>query len=157
MTKPLRVLVVEDSEDDALLLVRELQRNDYEVECERVETGEAMDAALENQAWDIIIADYSMPHFSGLEALKLLQQSALDLPFIIVSGAIGEDVAVEAMKAGAHDYLIKGNLIRLGPAVERELREAEVRRKRKQAEEEREALIAELEGKNAELERFLTI
>ncbi len=149
MTKPLRVLVVEDSEDDALLLVRELQRNDYEVECERVETGEAMAAALENQAWDIIIADYALPHFSGLEALKLLQQSALDLPFIIVSGKIGEDVAVEAMKAGAHDYIMKGNLARLAPAVERELREAEVRRERKRAEEA-------LRRSNRHLEQALT-
>ncbi len=149
MGKALRVLIVEDSEDDALLLVRELQRNDYEVEWERVETGEAMAAALENQAWDIIIADYALPYFSGLEALKLLQQSGLDLPFIIVSGKIGEDVAVEAMKAGAHDYLMKGNLARLAPAVERELREAEVRRERKRAEEA-------LRWSNRHLEQALT-
>ncbi|MEE9247183.1 MAG: response regulator, partial [Dehalococcoidia bacterium] len=148
MTKPLRVLVVEDSEDDALLAVRELRRG-YDPVFERVETGEAMAAALENQAWDIVIADYQMPHFNALDALKLSQQSGLDLPFIIVSGAIGEDMAVEAMKAGAHDYVMKGNLARLAPAVERELREAEVRRERKRAEEA-------LRRSNRHLEQALT-
>ena len=135
MSKLLRVLIVEDSENDALLLLRGLSRGGFEPEFKRVETPEAMAAALSAQPWDIIVSDYSMPHFSGLAALWVLKQSGLDLPFILVSGTIGEDVAVEAMKAGAHDYVMKGNLQRLGTAIERELREAEVRKERKQTEE----------------------
>jgi signal transduction histidine kinase len=131
---PLSVLVVEDSEDDMLLLVRELQRGGYTIATERVETAEAMQAALDRQAWDIIIADYTLPNFSAPAALQLLQQRQQDLPFIIVSGTIEEETAVTAMKAGAHDYITKGNLARLIPAVERELREASERQKRQQAE-----------------------
>src|SRR4030043_391872 len=129
MNKPLRVLIIEDSEEDTLLIVRELKRGGFDPIHERVETAKAMTAALESQSWDIVIADYVMPHFSGLKALKLLKASGLDLPFIIVSGSIGEDVAVEAMKAGARDYLMKNNLTRLVPAIQQELREAEVRQK----------------------------
>ena len=135
MTKQLHILIVEDSEDDALLLLRELKQGGYEPVYERSETPESMKAALEKGRWDIIISDYILPGFSGLAALDLLKQSGQDLPFIIVSGNIGEDIAVAAMKAGAHDYIIKGNLKRLVPAVERELREAEVRRLQKRAEE----------------------
>jgi light-regulated signal transduction histidine kinase (bacteriophytochrome) len=136
MNKPIGVLIVEDSEDDALLLLRELRRGGYEPVCERVETHEAMKAALENGRWDIVISDYVLPGFSGLAALNILKESGQDLPFIIVSGNIGEDIAVAAMKAGAHDYIIKGNLTRLVPAVERELREADVRHEKQRAEEE---------------------
>lgn len=132
---PLRVLIIEDSEDDALLLVRILRRSGYDLTYERADTAAAMNAALDKQAWDIIIADYTMPEFSGLDALTVMNGRGLDLPFIIVSGSIGEDVAVVAMKAGAHDYILKGNLARLIPAVERELREVEVRQARQQAEE----------------------
>ncbi|OUL18793.1 hybrid sensor histidine kinase/response regulator [Nostoc sp. RF31YmG] len=135
MLPHLRVLIVEDSEDDTLLLVRELRRSEYTLNYVRVDTADAMQAALDQQSWDIVIADYSLPAFSGLDALKLLQRRKLDLPFIIVSGTIGEDIAVAAMKAGAHDYLIKGNLARLVPAVERELREARERYKRHSAEQ----------------------
>jgi len=135
MSKRLRVLMVEDSENDALLLLRGLSRGGFEPEFERVETSKAMAAALTARPWDIIISDYSMPHFSGLAALRVLKQSGLNLPFILVSGTIGEDVAVEAMKAGAHDYVMKSNLQRLTTAIERELREVEVRRERNQAEE----------------------
>lgn len=135
MSTPLRVLIVEDSEDDALLLVRELRRGGYEPAYERVDTPETMSAALDRQTWDIIIADYVMPRFSGPDALKLMQKKGIDLPFIIVSGKIGEDIAVEAMKAGAHDYVTKQNLARLIPAIDRELREAEVRRDRRRAED----------------------
>jgi diguanylate cyclase (GGDEF)-like protein len=135
MGKRLRVLIVDDSENDVRLLLRRLTGGGFEPEFERVETAEAMAAALSGPAWDIIISDYSMPQFSGIAALELLKQSGLDLPFIIVSGAIGEDVAVEAMKSGAHDYVMKGNLNRLSSAIERELRDAVVRRERKQAEE----------------------
>src|SRR4030043_1389375 len=134
MGTPFRVLIVEDSEEDTLLILRELKRGGFDPIHERVETAEAMKAALSTKTWDLILADYSMPHFSGLEALKLLKASGLGLPFIIVSGSIGEDVAVEAMKSGAHDYLMKNNLTRLVPAIQQELREAEVRRKLKHSE-----------------------
>jgi phosphoserine phosphatase RsbU/P len=134
MAKPLRVLIVEDSEDDALLLVFELRRGDYAPTFERVETVEAMQKALADEEWDLVISDYVLPGFSGLDALRLVRSSGLDLPFIIVSGKIGEDTAVSAMKEGANDYLIKGNISRLVPAIEREMQEAEVRRKRREAE-----------------------
>ena len=136
MGTPLRVLIVEDSQDDTTLLVRELQRGGYDPTFERVDTYAATKAALQRQAWDIVISDYTMPQFGGLEALDLMQQLSLDLPFIIVSGSIGEDIAVTAMKTGAHDYIMKGNTKRLLPAVERELRESEMRRERKRAEEQ---------------------
>jgi two-component system, cell cycle sensor histidine kinase and response regulator CckA len=132
---PLGVLIVEDSEDDALLVLRSLHRGGYEVNHLRVETPVAMQVALENQPWDIVISDYTMPVFNAMEALKLLQDLHLDIPFIIVSGTIGEETAVAAMKAGAQDYLLKGNLTRLVPAVERELREAADRQRRHQAEQ----------------------
>jgi PAS domain S-box-containing protein len=135
MGNSLRVLMVEDSEDHALLLRHELQRGGYDLTYERVETAKDMKAALGGQAWDLIISDYHMPRFRGLDALKLAQERLPDVPFILVSGQIGEDKAVAAMKAGAHDYLPKDNLKRLIPAVERELREAENRRARKKAEE----------------------
>jgi signal transduction histidine kinase len=134
--RPLRVLIVEDSEEDALLMVRELERGGYDPTFERVETAEKMKEALCTKTWDLVLADYSLPHFSGLEALEVLKASGLDLPFIIVSGAIGEDVAVQAMKAGAHDYLMKDKLKRLVPAIEQELREAGVRRKLKESDKD---------------------
>ncbi len=130
MTHVLHVLIVEDSEDDTFLTLRELRKGDYTVDYVRVDTQEAMQMALEQQSWDIVIADYTLPVFSAPAALKLLQNLKLDLPFIIVSGTIGEDIAVASMKAGANDYIIKGNLARLVPAVERELREAQERHKR---------------------------
>jgi two-component system, cell cycle sensor histidine kinase and response regulator CckA len=135
MNPHLRVLIVEDSEDDMLLSLRELDRGGYSVDSLRVDTPQAMQEALDRQPWDIVIADYTLPLFSAPAALKLLQQQNYDLPFIIVSGTIGEEMAVAAMKAGAHDYLIKGNLARLVPAVERELREAAERQKRHRAEQ----------------------
>jgi signal transduction histidine kinase len=134
MSPRLRVLLVEDSEDDAALVVAELRRAGYDAVAERVFSARALEAALVKQEWDIVIADYSMPSFTGLEALNIVRAAALDLPFIVVSGTIGEDVAVAAMKAGAHDYLIKDKLARLAPAVERELREAADRRDRRRAE-----------------------
>ncbi|HJV66581.1 MAG TPA: SpoIIE family protein phosphatase [Geomonas sp.] len=134
MGKPLRVLIVEDSEDDALLLVFELRRGNYSPVFQRVESFEAMKSALGRQNWDLVISDYVLPDFGGLEALRLVRQSGLDLPFIVVSGKIAEDTAVSAMKEGACDYLIKGNISRLLPAIEREMQEAEVRRRRREAE-----------------------
>lgn len=133
-TKPsLNALLVEDSENDALLIARMLRRGGYDLAYQQVDTPEGMRAALAQGDWDLIISDYSMPHFSGREALKLLQETGLDLPFIIVSGAIGEEEAVAAMKAGAHDYVMKDKLARLVPAVERELAEAQIRQERRQA------------------------
>jgi two-component system cell cycle sensor histidine kinase/response regulator CckA len=131
---PLRLLLVEDSEDDAFLLVRELRRAGFEPAVERVETASAMQSALDRQPWDIVIGDYSMPHFGGVAALKLLRERGLDVPFIIVSGTIGEEKAVAAMRAGASDYVQKGNLTRLAPVIERELREAAGRREHRRAE-----------------------
>jgi signal transduction histidine kinase len=125
---------VEDSEDDALLVLAELKRGGYELQWQQVDTPGAMKTALLDGVWDLIISDYSMPHFSGLAALELAQASGLALPFIIISGKIGEETAVAAMKAGAHDYLLKGHLTRLVPVVRRELREAEAQREQKWAE-----------------------
>ncbi|NIR49139.1 PAS domain-containing protein [candidate division KSB1 bacterium] len=135
MSKPIRVLIVEDSEDDVLILLRHLRRNGFSPIYEVVETAEAMRAALKKQQCDVIISDYSMPNFDGLTALQTLKETGLDLPFIIVSGVIGEEVAVSAMRAGAHDYLMKNNLTRLIPAIERELQEATERRQRRLAEQ----------------------
>ncbi|MEN9871592.1 MAG: hypothetical protein RLZZ171_2584 [Cyanobacteriota bacterium] len=124
MSKLLRVLIIEDSEDDAELLAIALENGGYQVIHQRVDTRADLETALSNKPWDIVLADYSMPQFSAIAALEILKEQQLDLPFVIVSGKIGEDTAVAAMKAGAHDYLIKGKLSRLLPAVERELREA---------------------------------
>jgi putative nucleotidyltransferase with HDIG domain len=136
----LRILLIEDSEDDARLLLREIQRGGYEVESERVETADAMRAALARQPWDLIICDFSLPNFSAPKALELLKKSNIDLPFIIVSGTIGEESAVNALKAGAHDFIIKGNFARLIPAIQRELEDAAVRRERRERERELEAI-----------------
>lgn len=144
MAQPLHVLIVEDSEDDTLLLLRALQQGGYESFYERVDTPSAMISALEKKKWDIVISDYSMPQFSGPEALKILKEKNLDIPFIIVSGVIGEETAVSAMKAGAHDYIMKSSLIRLIPAIERELREAEIRKKQREVEEENKRIQDEL-------------
>jgi two-component system, cell cycle sensor histidine kinase and response regulator CckA len=146
MNPLLHILIVEDSEDDLLLLLRELRRGGYTPDYVRVETADEMQTALDRQPWDIVIADYTLPRFSAPEALELLQQQQ-DIPFIIVSGTIGEEAAVAAMRAGAHDYLLKENLTRLVPAVERELREANERQQRlwaKQALQESEQRFRQL-------------
>ncbi len=132
----LRVLLIEDSATDAKLLVNELRRGIDVVEVERVEHAEAMRVALRAKRWDVVISDWSLPQFDAPAALRVLAECTLDIPFIIVSGTIGEESAVEAMRAGAQDYLIKGNLTRLVPAIERELRDAEVRAARRSAEAE---------------------
>ncbi len=136
MSVPLRVLIVDDSEDDALLVAMSLRRGGYDLTFERVDDAVAMQAALDARDWDIVVTDYAMPHFSGLQALHLMKAHAPDIPVIIVSGTIGEEVAVAAMKAGASDYVMKDNLARLSPAVRRELEEATVRRARRRAEEQ---------------------
>jgi signal transduction histidine kinase len=130
----LRILLVEDSADDAELVARTLRRAGCELVYHRVETADGMEAALTRSEWDLIIADYSLPQFSGLDALRLLRSMEIDLPFVLVSASVGEDLAVEAMRAGANDYVLKHNLARLAPAVKRELREAEIRRARAEAE-----------------------
>jgi PAS domain S-box-containing protein len=135
--KPLlHALIVEDSENDTRLLLNDLERSEYEIRHERVETAEALVAALDRQSWDILFCDFTMPHFSGLRALEIVKERKIDLPFIFVSGTLGEDVAVHAMKLGADDYVVKGNLARLVPAMERELREANGRLQRRNAEED---------------------
>jgi len=135
VSKLLRVLIVEDSEDDTELLVNQLERSGYDPIYQRVDNPAAMNTALQQQ-WDVVLADHSLPRFSATAALNLLQSKGLDLPFIIVSGCISDESAVAAMKAGAHDYLIKGNLARLGPAIERELQEAANRRERQRIQSE---------------------
>jgi|TARA_B100001971_G_C18197602_1_gene542486 serine phosphatase RsbU (regulator of sigma subunit) len=134
MSKLLRALIIEDSVLDAKVLVGLLRAGGYEVFSECVETAEQYVAALNATEWDIILADYNLPEFNGPEGLRLLQESKHDVPFIVISGGIGEDLAVQIMKSGAHDYLMKGNLARLVPAVEREVREARERTKHRKAE-----------------------
>jgi len=136
VSQPLNVLMVEDSEDDAVILVRELRRGDYDVTFERVDTAAGMSQALATKKWDLVICDYSMPHFSGMDALKLLRETGSDIPFIFLSGTIGEDTAVAALKMGAQDYLMKDNVKRLLPAIQRELGEATRRKERKRLEEQ---------------------
>ena len=147
------VVIVEDQEDDASLMLRELRRAQFEPEFERVETEQGLKAALEKGGWDIVLSDHGLPRFNSLQSLNMLNQSELDQPFIIVSGSIEEDLAVAAMKSGAHDYIMKNNLARLGPAVEREMREAETRRARRAAEEARLKPVQELEQAYTQLER----
>lgn len=134
MNASLRVLLVEDSEDDAVLLKRELQRAQYEPSVLRVDTAVTMRRALQNQNWDVVVTDHNIPGFSSEEAIAIAIEIKPDIPVIIVSGSIGEDIAVAAMKMGAHDYIMKGNLKRLVPAIQRELREAEIRRSHRVAE-----------------------
>ncbi len=150
MGEPLRVLIVEDSADDAEMMVRELRRGGYDPLFERVETPEAFESALAKPGWDAVISDYSLPRFSAPAALEIAKRSGADLPFVILSGVVGETEAVSAMKAGAHDYIGKGNLARLVPAIRRELREAEVRRRSRQlAEALRQAKEMEMIGRFA--------
>ena len=134
MGEALRLLLVEDNENDAVLVVRELTRGGYDTTYERVWDAASMRSALERQRWDLVLSDHSMPQFSGRAALQVLRERDLDVPFIFVSGTIGEDAAVESMRMGAQDYLNKANLRRLVPAIQRELREAASRRERRRAE-----------------------
>ena len=140
--QPLRALIIEDSEVDALLLQEQLKEGGYDPQSRRVDTGADLRDALGQQPWDIIFSDHNMPHFSSTEALAIVRGTGTDVPFLIVSGSIGEEAAVAAMKAGAQDYLMKGNLTRLVAAVDRELKEAAGRRARRAAER---ALVAQEE------------
>ncbi len=133
MKKPIKVLLVEDNEGDAELLKRMLKKGDYVPNCRRVETQAEFVAALDEQSWDLILCDYRLPGFSGMRALSIFNERVLDIPFIFVSGTMGEEIAVDTMTKGAHDYVMKSNLTRLIPAIERELREAKMRLERRQA------------------------
>jgi len=152
----LRILNVEDSPADAILLERHLTRAGNKVISERVDTPSAMRMALEQQPWDVILCDYNMPDFSAQGALRLLKESGLDIPVIVISGTVGEEVAVQTMLAGASDYLLKDNLTRLVPTIERELAEARNRRARKQAEEELRKAKEVAEAANLAKDRFLS-
>lgn len=132
---PLRVLLVEDCEDDAALLLRELRKEGYAPEHRRVDNGPDLEAALAEQNWDVVICDHNMPAYDSTAALAAIKRSNQDVPVIIVSGSIGEEIAVDAMKSGAHDYVMKGNLTRLAPAIERELRETQIRHAHRKAQE----------------------
>jgi DNA-binding NtrC family response regulator len=141
--KNIHVLIVEDSEDDAYLVERVLRRHGFQPVCRRVDNDVEMRQALEEREWDLIISDYLMPSFNALGAMQLYRDQGLDVPFIVVSGSIGEDVAVQAMKSGVHDYLMKDNLARLGATVERELREAANRREKATLQERISTLLRE--------------
>lgn len=145
MPKPISILIVEDSDNDTELLLRELRKGGFDPEYRRVETARDMEEALRTCDWDIIVSDYSMPHFDGIAALKLVKRLCIDIPFIIVSANIGEEIAVMAMKAGAHDYIMKGNLARLVPAIERELKEAMIRQSHRNAEKQMHKLSSAVE------------
>ncbi len=132
--KLLRVLIIEDSEDDALLLLRQLKKGGYHTQHQHVATSRALKKALIKEDWDVVITDHNMPEFNSTAALAVIKKLNIDIPVIIVSGSIGEDVAVKAMRAGAHDYIMKGNLTRLIPAIERELREVALRQSQRMAE-----------------------
>ena len=140
----LRVLMVEDSEDDVLLIIRELKKGGYNPVYERVETAAAMKKALKEKQWDIILCDYKMPKFNAPSAISVLKEANVDIPLIMVSETIGEDVAVECMRLGAQDYIMKDNLSRLCPAIARELKDAEIKNKQKQAESQWEIALEAL-------------
>jgi signal transduction histidine kinase len=157
MSQPIRVLIIEDSKDDAFFLIKHLEKHGYTPKWERIDSAVALQTSLQTKSWDVILSDFKMPTFNGLEALEILKDSGLDIPFIIVSGTIGEEVAVAAMKGGASDYILKGNLQRLGPAIERELQEAHNRAERQKAEEALKLYMKRLEQSNKELEQFALV
>ncbi len=151
MAAPLRVLVVEDSADDAELVLRQLARADFDVTSRRVEDARGLSDALNTCEWDIVLADYNLPGFSGLEALHTLNERCLDVPLILVSGAIDVPTALEAMKMGARDFVFKDDLLRLPSVVRREIAEASQRIQRRAAEAERDQALGELQEANAQL------
>ena len=148
MTRPLRLLLVEDSEADAELLLAELRRSGFDTVLKRVDSDTELREALASESWEIVLCDHGLPSFSSMEALRLVRENEVDVPFVVLSGTIGEEAAVEALKAGARDVVLKTNLARLGPVVDRELREAESHRLQ---ERERSELQARLVRLNEEL------
>ena len=152
--KPIKLLLVDDSVDDRDLILMNLRRGGYNPDVHCVDTKDEFADALENGIWDLIICDYSMPGFDGLTALTILKDRKMDIPFILVSGAIGEELAVKAMKAGANDYMMKDNLQRLVPAIERELKEAKLRKKHREAQIERDRLLTVIQNSLNEIYIF---
>lgn len=152
--KSIKLLLVDDSVDDRELILMNLRRGGYAPDVHSADTKEGFAEALEENNWDLIICDYSMPGFDGLTALTILKEHSEDIPFILVSGAIGEELAVKAMKAGANDYLMKDNLQRLVPAIERELKEAKLRVKHREAEIERDRLLTVIQNSLNEIYIF---
>lgn len=146
MVNLLHVLVVEDSENDAALLLEELRKAGYEPMSERVQTAEELVSAFSRHSWDVVLSDYVMPDFRGPDALRLVREKNPDIPFIVISGVYGEETAVEMMRAGANDYLVKSNLSRLAPAIKREIEAAHARRARTQAESMAKFLAAIVES-----------
>jgi two-component system cell cycle sensor histidine kinase/response regulator CckA len=146
MINRLRILMIEDSEDDAFLVVDDLKRHGFSPTYERVDTPAMLSAALKKQEWDVIISDYSMPSFNGRDALKQVKDTGLDIPFISVSGTLGEERAVEMMRAGAHDYIMKDSLTRLAAAVQREIAAASARREKKRMQKSAAHLAALVES-----------
>lgn len=151
MGKPLKVLIIEDLPDDAELVALELQRAGYETDMTRVETADALKKALNDHSWDIIISDYNLPGFDGLAALEIVRESGFEIPFIVISGTVGEEIAVEAVLAGAHDYVMKDNLKRIPVAVDREIRNSKLRKEKRIADqkirdslEEKEVMLKEI-------------
>lgn len=157
MNTEIRVLQIEDSESDAAMVLHLLKKGGYIVNSERVETADALHKVLARQPWDVVIADFHLPKFDARAALRIVQNTGKDIPFIIVSGMIGEDVAVEMMKSGAHDYLLKDRLERLAPAVEREIRAARIRKLHRQAEDDRSAAHSELAAISADAPVLLLV
>jgi two-component sensor histidine kinase len=153
MSELLRVLQVEDSANDAALIEHILTKSGYAVYCERVVNADQMRAALAKQPWDLIIANYRLPEFGASSALSVLQENGQDIPFIVVSGGLGQELAVELMRAGAQDYLLKDELARLAPAVEREIRDVRTRRGREHAEKALSASEKQLTAQTAALGR----
>ncbi|MCX6560907.1 MAG: response regulator [Candidatus Aminicenantes bacterium] len=136
MSDSVRILLVEDSEDDAVLIIRKLKADGLDPDWIRVEEAGGLRNALRQRAWDIVLADYALPHFSGTAALALIKETGLDIPVILVSGTIGEDIAIEAMRAGAVDYIMKDKPGRLAPSIRREMAEARNRREKRRADED---------------------
>lgn len=154
MSDIVRILIVEDTPEDVELVVRELRKAGFEPQIERVDHAEAFEAALDRQRWDVVLCDYVLPAFGWLEALQRLQTGGLDLPFIVISGKIPEEGGAEAMKAGAHDFIVKGKMARLAPVIRREIAEANSRAEKRRVEQERRRYFAEKERSGIELEQF---
>jgi putative two-component system response regulator len=144
----LRVLMIDDSEDDVQLTIRELKKGKYDLFYERVENADAMKKALLHKEWDIILCDYNMPDFNAVSAITLLQKEDIDIPVIIISGSANTEEIIECIRLGAHDYFMKGNLSRLCPAIDRELANAEIRRKKKQIQSQSEVAIIKALSQN---------
>jgi len=155
MKRKLKILIVEDSEDDALLIMHRIKKDGLDPIYKRVDSKKKMRVALENEKWDIVLSDYSMPNFSGLDALELFKQKDLDIPFILISGTIGEEIAVETMKKGGNDYIMKDKLARLAPSIRREIQEAKTRKENRKFLKEKKKAEEELRESYQRLQKTL--